>query len=96
MIAGYPKTYKTTFVQDLAVALASGRPFLDRFPVDCAHNVGIILMEGLLWQAARRTRRLSRGHGVRPTVNTRAISTSDEQTNADFPAGTSLARHDYF
>lgn len=66
LVAGYPKTYKTTFVQDLAVSLASGSPFLDRFPIDRAHSVGLVLMEGLEWQAARRTRRLCMAHRLDP------------------------------
>ena len=66
LVAGYPKTFKTTLLQDLAVSLASGSPFLDKFPVDSAHHVGLVLMEGLQWQAARRIRRLCLSHGLDP------------------------------
>jgi hypothetical protein len=66
LVAGYPKTFKTTLLQDLAVSLASGSPFLDRFSVDRVHSVGLVLMEGLEWQAARRIRRLCLAHGLDP------------------------------
>ena len=66
LVAGYPKTFKTTLLQDLAVSLASGSPFLDKFPVDRVYNVGLVLMEGLEWQAAKRTRRLCQAHGLDP------------------------------
>jgi len=66
LVAGYPKTFKTTLLQDLAVSLASGSPFLDKFPVDGDHSVGLVLMEGLEWQAARRIRRLCLARGLDP------------------------------
>ena len=68
VIAGYPKSYKTFFIQELAVSLTSMTPFLDRFPVDKEHNVGIIFTEDMAWRAARRTRRLCRAHGVNPRL----------------------------
>ena len=30
IVAGQPKVYKSTYVQDLAVSVASGRPFLGK------------------------------------------------------------------
>ena len=68
MIAGYPKSFKTFFVQELAVSLASMTPFLDRFPVDKEHNVAIVFTEDMPWRAARRTRRLCRAHRVDPRL----------------------------
>lgn len=66
LVAGYPKTFKTTLLLDLAVALASGSPFLDKFPVDRTHSVGLVLMEGLEWQAGRRIERLCLARGLDP------------------------------
>jgi hypothetical protein len=66
LVAGYPKSYKTTFVEDLAVSLVSGSPFLEKFAVDETHNVGLILMEGIEWQTARRIRRLCNARRENP------------------------------
>lgn len=41
MIAGEPKTYKSTIVAEMAFSIASGKPLFDVFPV---HNTGPVLI----------------------------------------------------
>ena len=40
IVAGQPKVYKSTYVQDLAISVASGKPFLGKFKV---HNPGPVI-----------------------------------------------------
>lgn len=62
LVAGYPKSHKTHFVLDLAVSLATGTPFLGRFGIPQRRRVGVVLMEGIRFQAGRRIARLCEGH----------------------------------
>jgi phage/plasmid primase-like uncharacterized protein len=64
LLAGYPKSGKTNFLLELAVAAGFGRPFLDRFRVPRRHRIGIILMEDRPHRVRRRLERLCEGHGV--------------------------------
>lgn len=41
IVAGEPKTYKSTLVADIAVSVASGKPLFGRFPV---HNPGPVIL----------------------------------------------------
>jgi hypothetical protein len=41
MVAGEPKTYKSTFVADFAASVASGKPLYGKYPV---HNTGPVIM----------------------------------------------------
>ena len=68
LIGGYPKSGKTTFLLELAIALATGRPFLHWFRVPERRRVGLILMEDRAHRIARRLRRMCAGHGVAPEM----------------------------
>lgn len=59
LIAGYPKSFKTFFHLELAVALATATPFLGKFATPDRRRVGVILMEGSERQQARRVERLA-------------------------------------
>ena len=66
LVAGYPKSNKTFFALEFAVSLASGTPFLGRFSVPKKRRVGVVLMEGIRWQAGRRLERICKAHDVDP------------------------------
>ena len=64
MLAAYPKTYKTMLLLELAVALATGTPFLGRFRVPLRRRVGIVLMEDQAYRVRRRLARILAGRGL--------------------------------
>jgi hypothetical protein len=64
LLAGYPKTYKTMVLLELAVALATGTPFLGRYRVPTRRRSGIVLMEDMAHRVRRRLHRLCLGRGV--------------------------------
>ncbi len=64
LVAAYPKTFKTFFVMALAVAGATGQPFLGRFETQRALRTGLILLEGGEREQARRLDRLAMGMGI--------------------------------
>lgn len=62
--AGYPKTYKTMLLQELALAMATATPFLGRFQVPQRRRVGLILMEDARHRARRRYERIAQARGI--------------------------------
>lgn len=64
LLAGYPKTYKTMVLLELAVALATESPFLGRYRVPTRRRSGIVLMEDMAHRVRRRLHRLCIGRGV--------------------------------
>lgn len=58
VVAGMPKTFKSTLVHDLAVSIASGKPFLNKFPVLESGPVIIIQNENADYIMKDRTERL--------------------------------------
>lgn len=65
LFAGYPKTYKTFYLLDLAVSLASQTPFLGKFDVPERRRVGIVLMEDRAHRVRWRLKRLCAGRELR-------------------------------
>ena len=61
LLAGYPKSGKTFFGLDLAVAAATGTRFLGEFTVPRRHRVGMIIMEDRPYRIMRRLERLCSG-----------------------------------
>ena len=64
LVAAYPKSFKTMFLLALAVALATGTPFLGRFRVPVRRRVGLVLMEDQAFRVRLRLERLCSGIGL--------------------------------
>lgn len=62
IVAGQPKVYKSTYVQDLAVSVASGRPFLGQFKVVDPGPVLLIQQENTADMIADRTKKVMCHH----------------------------------
>jgi hypothetical protein len=65
LLAGYPKTCKTMFIEELVIALATGTSFLGKFPVAGRRKAGLVLMEDRQSSTLARLDRLCRARGVR-------------------------------
>lgn len=65
LLAGYPKTYKTMVVLELAVSLCTGTPFLGRYEVPTRRRVGLVLMEDMPHRVRQRLHRLCLGRESR-------------------------------
>ncbi len=68
IVAGEPKTYKSTVVLDLAVSVASGRPFLGEFPVHAPGPVVVIQDENSTWTMQDRIRKIAASKGLTGTT----------------------------
>lgn len=64
LLVAYPKSGKTLLVEDLVISLASGTPFLGRFPVAGQRRVGLVLMEDGRRQTLARLERMCLGKGL--------------------------------
>lgn len=58
IVAGQPKVFKSTFVHDLAVSVASGKPFLGKYPVVEPGPVILIQNENADWLMKDRTEKI--------------------------------------
>lgn len=58
IVAGEPKSFKSTFTLDLAVSVASGEPFLGKYPVDEPGPVLIIQNENNDWLMKDKTEKI--------------------------------------
>jgi len=66
ILAGPPKALKTTSAIDLAISLATGTPFLDRFPVKRPVKVAMFCGEGGLGAYQNTARRIHKSKGLQP------------------------------
>ena len=64
MIAGEPKSFKSFLAQDLALSVASGKPFLDRFPVLTPGPVLMIQAENAEWIINDRAEKIELSKGL--------------------------------
>lgn len=69
-IAGEPKSFKSTLATDLAVAVASGRPFLGRYPVLHQGPVVYVQNENARWIVRDRLGKIAAHRGVVGSVRT--------------------------
>jgi hypothetical protein len=85
IIGGEPKTSKSTLALALGLAVASGRPFLGRFPVHTTGPVLVVQEENSDWVMQDRLARIAASYEIDPAwdldlwlVNHRGISLGDE------------------
>jgi len=64
MIAGEPKTYKSVIATDMAVSVASGKPFLGKFPVRHQGPVMYVQEENSPWLVKDRVKKISVSRGA--------------------------------
>lgn len=64
MIAGEPKTYKSVIATDMAVSVASGKPFLGKFPVRHQGPVMYVQEENSPWLVKDRVKKISFSRGA--------------------------------
>jgi hypothetical protein len=62
IIGGEPKTSKSGLALDMAIAVASGKPFLGQYPVHTAGPVLVVQEENAPWLVQDRMRKLARFH----------------------------------
>lgn len=63
IVAGEPKSFKSTLALDLMFAVASGKPFLGQFPVEQQGSVLYIQNENADWIQRDRLEKLSKARG---------------------------------
>jgi hypothetical protein len=77
-LAGQAKTYKSLFTLDLAISIASGTPFLDRFRVPKTGPVLIIQEENEPGLIQDRLHRIAHSRGVGASANGTKISFGED------------------
>ena len=82
IVAGEPKTFKSTLTLDLAISIASGRPFLDRYPVEETGPVLIIQNENAEWIIQDRLERMMVGKDL---VGNVIIDEKGKELDITFP-----------
>lgn len=65
LLVGYPKSFKTFVHMELAVAVATGTPFLGKYATPGGLKVGLVLLEGGEREQARRLDRIAQARGLR-------------------------------
>jgi hypothetical protein len=81
IVAGQPKVFKSTFTQDLIVSVASGKPFLGKYPVLEPGPVILVQNENADWILKDRTEKLIYHRGL---VGKTRIKSSDH-LKVEFP-----------
>lgn len=64
IVAGEPKSFKSTLVMDLALSIASGRPFLNKYPVEQPGTVLYIQNENAEWIMKDRFEKMLKHKGL--------------------------------
>lgn len=72
IVAGEPKSFKSTLVLDLLFSVASDKPFLGRYPVEYGGPVIIVQNENADWIMKDRLEKLAFSRGECGSVSTRA------------------------
>lgn len=85
IVAGMPKTFKSTLVQDLAVSVASGKPFLNKFEVLESGPVIIIQNENADYIMKDRTEKMIYNKGLVGNVEITGETTLKVQWAPDLP-----------
>lgn len=64
IVAGEPKSFKSTIVLDLALSVASGKPFLEEYPVEEKGPVIIVQNENASWIMKDRLQKMIANKGL--------------------------------
>lgn len=64
IIGGEPKTMKSTITLALALSVATGRPFLGRYPVGTVGPALVVQEENAPWQVQDRLRKVANSYGL--------------------------------
>jgi hypothetical protein len=80
IVAGEPKSFKSTLVMDLALSIATGEPFLGKYPVDKSGPVLYIQNENAHWIMKDRFEKMLKHKGV-----VGKIHRSKDKLNVTFP-----------
>jgi RecA-family ATPase len=64
LVAGQPKVFKSTYTHDLAISVASGKPFLNKFKVMETGPVLLIQNENVDWMMKDRTEKMIVNKGL--------------------------------
>lgn len=81
IVAGEPKAFKSTFTLDLAVSVASGAPFLGKYPVNEPGPVIIVQNENTEWLMKDKTEKVITHRGLVGKVE----RLNDNTLHIDFP-----------
>lgn len=73
IFGGEPKTSKSTFTLALALSVASGKPFLGKFPVKTTGGVLLVQEENDPWQVQDRLRKIARFYKLIKARDTEVI-----------------------
>lgn len=76
IVSGMPKTFKSTLVHDFAISVATGKPFLGRFPVVSSGPVVIVQNENSSALMEDRTRKMVNHKGYVGTIDIKRNSFS--------------------
>lgn len=87
IVAGEPKSFKTTYVMDLAISVASGVPFLGKYEVDDPGPVIYVQNENATWILQDRMGKMiaSKGIGGHATFNADDPQSIDVELPQDMP-----------
>lgn len=81
IVAGEPKSFKTTYVMDLAISVASGKPFLDKYMVHEPGPVIYIQNENAEWILQDRMGKMITHKGIAGKATLRG----DRNVTVEFP-----------
>lgn len=80
IVAGEPKSFKSTLVMDMALSIASGKPFLNQYPVDETGPVLYIQNENAHWIMKERFEKMLDNKGLVGKINK-----SKDKLTVEFP-----------
>lgn len=81
IVAGEPKSFKTTLVMDLAMSIASGKPFLGKYPVEEQGKVIYVQNENAHWIMKDRFEKMLKHKGLVGKIH----RSSDTELSVEFP-----------
>jgi RecA-family ATPase len=84
-VAGEPKSFKSTLAMDFGISVASGKPFLNRFPVDNPGPVLYIQNENARWIMKDRMAKITTNKGLIGKVIKKSDTTFDITWGPDIP-----------